>query len=231
MAVLGSWAIGMRRQKQNHIPKTRYSSPLYPILVCFGEKMENVSELLAIDESLREEATKLLEERGLRRTLEEFGTVHLVGSYTLNLMVWRDLDIFIEVPNICLDDFFELGRRVANLLSPFKMFLTDYTAGPSEYDFHGMYWGIRLGDLRKGAWKIDLHAEGRPRCMKAVKQCESIARRLTHDSRCRILAIKSKIWNHSKYRDAITSQDVYDAVLDHNITTLEEFWKYVEKKS
>jgi len=30
MAVLGSWAIGIERQKQNHIPKISYSSPLYP---------------------------------------------------------------------------------------------------------------------------------------------------------------------------------------------------------
>ena len=41
-----------------------------------------------------EEATDLLENKGLRTILEEYGTVLPTGSYALDLMTWRDLDLF-----------------------------------------------------------------------------------------------------------------------------------------
>jgi len=114
------------------------------------------------DEELRAEADQLLAS-GLRQVLSDYGEIRIIGSYTLHLMVWRDLDIVLEMPRIDRKAFFELGGRISQLLQPFKMFLTDYTVAAGEYDFHGLYWGIRLGDLRQGAWKIDLHAEDRQR--------------------------------------------------------------------
>jgi hypothetical protein len=192
--------------------------------------MKNLSELLSREEKLREEADVLLENRGLRKLLSEYGTVHLVGSYTLKLMAWRDLDIFLESSKISLDHSFELGRRIGNLLLPFKMFLTDYTTGLSEDNYHGLYWGIRLGELRNNAWKIDLHMEDWKKCLEMVEKCDRKANRLTNENRCQILSIKSEIWNHPEYRKTITSQDVYDAVLDHGVTTMEGFWSYIEKR-
>src|SRR5438876_11254385 len=97
------------------------------------------------DEELRSEADQLLG-AGLGHVLSDYGEIHIIGSYTLHLMVWRDLDIVLEMPRIDRKAFFELGARISDLLQPFKMFLTDYTVGPSEFDFHGLYWGIRLGD-------------------------------------------------------------------------------------
>jgi hypothetical protein len=181
------------------------------------------------DEELRAEADRLLAS-GLRQVLSDYGKIHIIGSYTLQLMVWRDLDIVLEMPGIDRKAFFELGSRISQLLQPFKMFLTDYTVGPNEYDFHGLYWGIRLGDLRQGAWKIDLHAEDRQRSQRMVEQCEALASRLTPDCRRRILTIKSTVWNHPAYRKTVTSQDVYDAVLDHAVTTVDEFWAYINRR-
>src|SRR5207244_1756513 len=117
------------------------------------------------------------------------------------------------------------------LLEPYKMFLTDYTAGPSEYDFHGLYWGIRLGDLRQGAWKIDLHAEDRERAQRMVEQREALTRRLTPDFRRCILTIKSMVWNHPEYRKTVTSQDVYDAVLDYGVVDVDGFWTFVKQRT
>jgi hypothetical protein len=145
-------------------------------------------------------------------------------------MTWRDLDIFLESSNFSLDHTFELGRRIGKLLSLFKMFLTDYTSGLSEDGFHGLYWGIRLGELRNGAWKIDLHMEDRNKCLEMNNENDHIASRLTDESRCQILLIKSEIWDHPEYRKTITSQDIYDAVLDHGVATMDGFCKYIEKK-
>lgn len=46
------------------------------------------------DQELRAEADRLLAS-GLPALLADYGEVHIVGSYALRLMVWRDLDIHL----------------------------------------------------------------------------------------------------------------------------------------
>ena len=66
--------------------------------------------LIHQDAYLRREANTLLADRG--PLLAEYGTVHLSGSYALQLMTWRDLDIYMEAPNVSVDAYFDLGRRI-----------------------------------------------------------------------------------------------------------------------
>ena len=44
------------------------------------------------DKELRSEADQLIG-CGLRSILDDYGEVHVIGSYALPLMAWRDLDI------------------------------------------------------------------------------------------------------------------------------------------
>ncbi len=66
-------------------------------------------DLLIADQNLRAEADGILEARGLRRLLEEYAPIHITGSYTLQLMVCRDLDLLMESPGTRIPEFFELG--------------------------------------------------------------------------------------------------------------------------
>ena len=43
-----------------------------------------------------EEAKKLLISDGLQETLERYGSVLPTGSYALDLMTWRDLDLYFK---------------------------------------------------------------------------------------------------------------------------------------
>jgi len=54
--------------------------------------------LLSIDSELRAQADDLLDRRGLRNLLQPFGQFRVVGSYSLHLMTWRDLDIALNAP-------------------------------------------------------------------------------------------------------------------------------------
>ena len=69
-------------------------------------------DLTEQDVRLRREANALLTDGGLVALLAEYGTVHLSGSYALQLMTWRDLDIYMEAPNVSVDAYFDLGRRI-----------------------------------------------------------------------------------------------------------------------
>src|SRR5205823_1225812 len=46
------------------------------------------------NEELRDEADRLLDS-GLRKILDDYGELYVIGSYALGLMVWRDLDLHI----------------------------------------------------------------------------------------------------------------------------------------
>jgi hypothetical protein len=187
--------------------------------------------LIAHDAALRAEADNLLIETGLMDLLRKRGSVHVSGSHALRLMTWRDLDVYLEAPAITVTEFFTLGTRIAELLDPWKMFFTNNRARLDPKYPAGLYWGIRLGDIRNGAWKIDLWAMDSPACRLALQKCDEIAARLTPESRQVILELKSQLWRHPDYRDTITAKTIYDAVLGGGVTDLDGFWAFVKSRT
>ena len=67
------------------------------------------NSLLVQNDLIKKEADEILTGKRLLSILNLFGTPHISGSYALNLMTWRDLDIYLEVENISKSDFFILG--------------------------------------------------------------------------------------------------------------------------
>lgn len=192
--------------------------------------LDSEQQLLSTDRQLRAEADELLQSRGLRALLEEHAPIHVVGSYALELMVWRDLDILMDAPGITVDEFFDLGKRITAALSPWKMFFTNNRDHEGTPYPRGLYWGIRLGDVKKSAWKIDLWAFESAQSREKVRECEHLKGRLNQQSRLTILRLKSQLWYDPRYRDQVTSQDIYDAVLDHQAQSFTDFWSYVRTK-
>jgi len=181
------------------------------------------------NEELHAEADHLLA-TGLREILTEYGEINIVGSYALRLMAWRDLDIHLVSEYIERNSFFELGGRIAVLLSPHRMHYRDQTIISTEGLPAGLYWGVYLGDERDGAWKIDIWMTDSDD-FKAVREyTERISRRLSVANRQAIIDIKTDCWRHPQYRKSFSSVDIYDAVLDHGINSIDEFWKFLRSR-
>ena len=184
-----------------------------------------MSTHLSVDAELRGEADRILA-AGLRDLLEAYGEPHVTGSYALELMTWRDLDIYVVRDDLDRNAFFELGGRIATLLEPHRMHYRDETLEHTPGLPRGIYWGIYLGDERKGAWKIDIWASPRADFEPAKRYCDRILERLTPETREAILAIKSACWQHPEYRRTFSSADIYEAVLQHGVKDAERFWLY-----
>lgn len=178
------------------------------------------------DAELRKEADQLLGS-GLRAILNDYGDVHIIGSYDLHLMVWRDLDIHIVQPDLNRKSFFELGGRVADLLGPHRMHYRDETIAATEGLPRGLYWGVYLGDERDGAWKIDIWVTDAEGFEATRAHGERIRERLSDATRSAILQIKSEVWRHPKYRREFASGDVYSAVFDRCVVDVDGFWQYL----
>ena len=161
---------------------------------------------------------------GLRTLLAESGDVHIVGSYALGLMTWRDLDIHVVQEDPDVETFFQLGGRIAALLHPHRMHFRDESSVGTPGLPRGFYWGVYLGDERQGAWKIDIWQTNRDGFDEVRQFGERIAERLDPASREAILAIKAICWTHPEYRRSFTSADVYSAVLDRGVRDVNAFW-------
>ncbi len=186
--------------------------------------------LIKIDESIRAEADGLLDGQGLRKLLGQYGKVRVAGSYALRLMVWHDLDIYLEADGLTLLEFFALGGKIAASLEPVWMSFRNHRLQPHPTGLQSLYWGIRLGDISQGAWKIDLHAMDSEICAKQLSGIRQLASRLDEQSRLRILDIKSQCWQLPQFRRELTSMDIYEAVLDHAVTDMSDFRKYMTKR-
>jgi hypothetical protein len=187
-------------------------------------------ELNDISNLIRKEADGILYEKGFLSMLERFGTPHITGSYALNLMTWRDLDIYLEIESISAENFFVLGAEINRLFKPVKMSYRNERISRTDGLPVGLYWGIYLGNERKGAWKIDLWAVDANECRQRIKFCDDIATKLTPISREIILAIKSECWRDPEYRRSYSSKDIYETVLSNQVKNIEEFKQFLNPK-
>lgn len=179
---------------------------------------------------LKKEAELLLHEKGLMPLLARFGKPHITGSYSLDLMSWRDLDIYLEVESFSEPAFFSLGAAIASLLQPVKMQFRNERIAQSEGLPQGWYWGIYLGNERAGAWKIDMWAVQQDECRRLLQYCVDIQKKLNPENREQILQIKSQCWQDPAYRKSYNSSHIYRAVLEGGINHIDAFMTWLRQE-
>jgi hypothetical protein len=183
----------------------------------------------ALNAALRAEADRLLDS-GLRCVLSSFGEMIVVGSYALELMAWRDLDIEIVAARPSRAAFFDLGGRIADVLTPPRMHFRDETIARTPGLPDGFYWGIHFGDERCGAWKVDIWCVDTAQAEAMEAHMNRLRAKLSPDSRRTIIAIKSQVWSDPGYRRTFFSQDLYTAVLDHNVRDVDAFREFLRAR-
>jgi hypothetical protein len=183
-----------------------------------------------VSTSLRTEADITLYDRGLLKILQKYGLPYVSGSYALDLMTWRDLDIYLEAEGLSVERFFELGSRLANRLAPPRMHFRNERIAQTQGLPHGLYWGVYFDLSDRQSWKVDIWCVEREECHRLLSHVGSLLEKLTPDNRQVILAIKSECWNHPEYRRGFSSNDIYTAVLDDHVSTLEQFREYLKAK-
>lgn len=189
-------------------------------------------EIIDHSHSLRNEASNLLNHEGLLPLLKSFGTTRVIGSYTLDTMTWRDIDISMILPDaqdVAL--FFEIGRRIAAKFQVTKMSYSNHFIRNFPGFDHGLYWGIQLLYADQ-EWKIDLWGYGETDYYKHMAEFDTLHNQIQQADRAAILRIKHAISQRPDYRgDVYNSMAVYHAVLTEKVTSLEEFNRWIERNS
>ncbi len=178
---------------------------------------------------LQTQAGNVLTNLNLIGELSKYGEVKIVGSVALGLMTWPDIDIdLISNKEINEKDFFEIIKYTFSQKNIKQLILIDNRSSFEKNRPQSMYLGI-IYKLNGIDWKIDIRYLNSSEAW-AEKDIEKIKTKLTEDKIKTILEIKTFFHNHPKYRKEFSGYDIYNAVLDNNISTVEEFSNLLKTK-
>ena len=187
--------------------------------------MENLENLCA---TITQEADKILYDLGLLSALKKFGEVFITGSYYLNLMTWRDLDMYIDKSNMSEKDFFKLGYSISSVVQPYRMSYRNELISKTKGLPEGFYWGVYTNIIQPNTWKIDVWAVDSKQLADFRESSANLKSQIDPQKRAKILEIKHKVHNHPLYRKEFKSIDIYQAVLQESIADLEGFTSWLK---
>ncbi|MGE7692386.1 hypothetical protein ACQKMI_24840 [Lysinibacillus sp. NPDC097214] len=187
-------------------------------------------DLEKLNSDILDEANEILYKLGLYDALKKYGNPQVSGSYSLKLMTWRDLDIYLETDTSNNDNFFELGKEISIKLKPTKMSFRNELIGKTPHLPNGLFWGVHT-NLFGHQWKIDIWAIGSEEVKKKQNDVEEIKIQLDDIKRKSILELKKQLHSHPKYRKAFFSVDIYQSVINDNIESLSQFEEWLSRKS
>lgn len=150
------------------------------------------AKLEALNTSIQSEADALLCDKGLLRLLEQYGKSFVGGSYFLNVMTWRDLDIYIAGDHMEEGTFFELGKDLALRMKPFKMKYRNELIGKTEHLPQGYYWGCYT-TFQDQAWKIDVWAISSKEFEQKQQEMAELKSQINAVLRMAILKLKNSV--------------------------------------
>ncbi len=171
-------------------------------------------------DEIKENADRILYEFGLIDKLKKIGNAHIVGSYRMDMMAWNDLDIDIENQDMSQEKLYELTAFIIERFHPV------WFEGKEEINDKGQkVWFLGFETMITGKlWNVDLWFFDRDTIRDAEAYCNNISMNTTPAQKDAIIDIKTELIARELYSDdKYKSMDIYRAVMEHNVKTIEEF--------
>jgi len=180
---------------------------------------------------LHEEAEQILYERGLDKILSSYGRAWYTGSYALDTMAWPDIDMIMKDNPESLEEFFELGREVAQMEGMYELKLWNTLMQPMPNLPRGLYWGGRLvTGTWKTPWKIDIWVTDEDVLKDSQAYMDHIRGAMTDEGRDVIVKIKHALLLPEGRTPVGSGYHIYQAVLFEGMRTLKEIRPYLRKQ-
>jgi hypothetical protein len=189
-------------------------------------------ELLDRQRALQLEAEDVAADLGIRDLVEPLGQPFLVGSAALGLMVWRDLDFTVVCRTLDVDAVVAVGARLAThpriRQVVFRNDTGKWNTDPAYPD--GLYLGLSYRSPAGNDWKSDIWFVDQPERQPDLSHVSSMPSQLTDEIRAAILRIKSAWASRPEYGKGVLSFDIYTAVIDGGVRTLDDFAAWLAER-
>ena len=171
-------------------------------------------------DEIKANADRIIHEFGLLKKLKEVGKTHIIGSYRMNMMAWNDLDIDIENQNMSQEKLYEMTILILNRFHPV------WYEGKKEIDDKGKkVWFLGFETMSTGElWNVDLWFFDRETIANTEAFYDNITKNATQAQKDAVIKIKKCLIAKGLYSDEkYKSIDVYRAVMEKDVKTIEEF--------
>jgi hypothetical protein len=193
---------------------------------------ELTRELLRQQDELQAEAGTVEVDLQIAALVGAIGEPVRVGSAALGLMVWRDLDLTVVCRELAVEPVAALGARLAAhprvRQVTFRNDSGRWRTSPSYPD--GLYLGVGYRSPSGRDWKLDIWFVDEPERQPDLAHLRSMPGQLSPETREAILLVKSAWASRPEYGKAVTSFDIYTAVLTDGVRTRAEFEDWVAKR-
>lgn len=181
-------------------------------------------QLLAISRQVKQHADALLQEAGLVAQLQNYGEVLFTGSYAIDLMVNRDIDLYVVHPELVEERVLDALRSLIQQSFFHGYLYYDFLKHPSVGFPSGYYIGLKL-PFRDEAWKLDIwflsaDREGR---LQQIQEMNA----LNDSQRLAILRFKHLAIERQL---KVSGMFIYDAVLRRGITDEQVFLEEIARR-
>jgi hypothetical protein len=173
--------------------------------------------LLRRQARLQQEARAQVERLRLVDVLGRAGRVVPLGSAVTGLMVWRDLDFGVDGSGLTSAQAWETVLPLLDRCSAARYVY--------DGDNERHYYVIQLD-----GWKLDLSlwSRGMPPGIEAFQS--DLVARLTDRRRITLLRLKQAWHELPTYPEVVSAWQIYDAVLEHGVGTLDELDVYLVER-
>jgi hypothetical protein len=182
---------------------------------------------------LKAEATALIYQDGLNEILRVGKPVYYTGSYFLDVMAWRDLDIelSLEPDPFSITAFFALGAQIASAFPVNSMAFYNRVLFPLRSTTPlGLYWSIQLEyPATRHLWNIDLWSFA-PEVVEANwSGMQTIAERIDARSHQIIVEWKQALLSLDGRTPKFSGYYLYQAILFEKLTERQAILDYLQQ--
>lgn len=189
----------------------------------------NDKALLKRAERLHEEAQRIINDLGLITFLERISDPVLIGSAKNGLMVCKDIDLHAYMEDVDREKVLNILKPLGEMptiqkvqFSNFKELRRDHLESKKDFP-RGYYVGLR-SIQPSGEWKIDIWF-GKKDAFLGAYDSEKLLN-IGKKKKVLILKIKDKMLKDGGgYKKGITAVDIYKAVYNEEVNSLEDFLK------
>jgi hypothetical protein len=188
--------------------------------------------LLEQSQKTKKQADKILKKSGILEILKDYGEIKIGGSYALNTMLRADIDVFVVTEKHDWKKVLEIQRKImeTKYWSEFDFLnRVDFKTETSMTGYYFQPWT----PIDNVLWKMDIWLIT-PDQDKSADLTDRFKQLLDEDpnsdeKRITILEIKEAMRKGKKYQKGVDGKLIYQAVLEKEISGIEEFKKFILK--
>lgn len=188
--------------------------------------------LLEESKKVKVQADKILNESRILDVLKTYGEVKIGGSYTLDVMLRPDIDVFVVASHHDWDKILNIQTEIMKTKYFGELDFANWIdfTDPTVTLLKGYYFQPRV-QTDNELWKLDVWFLT-PEYDKSAETTEHFKKILDvsdESKRISILEIKEAMRQGRKYIDGVNGKLIYKAVLEHDIKTVDEFKIFLDK--